>query len=317
MTGSHCGRYNTSMSSPLAYLNGRVVPFHEAALPLHDAGFVSGATVVDNARTFRRRLFRWPDHLARFRRDCEACLVPLEATDAAITAAAEELVARNAALLPPGGELQLVTFATPGPLGLYLGSADTGPPTLGMVTYPLPVERFRPFFTDGVSLAVVGHLPADPGALVPPRVKHRSRLGWWVADRRPRPPGTVAVVTDRPGGSLTETSFATFLAVFDGVVTTPPRAKVLDGISLRVVDELCAALGIPVAERDIPPGDVPRMGEAFLAGTGFCLAGVRRIDGVDVPWPGPVFRRLLAAWSDLVGVDVEGQFVGPAVRPPP
>ena len=32
------------MNTPLAYLNGRLLPFAEAALPLHDAGFVSGAT---------------------------------------------------------------------------------------------------------------------------------------------------------------------------------------------------------------------------------------------------------------------------------
>ena len=83
--------------APLAYLNGRFVPFAAAGLPLHDAGFVSGATVVDNARTFRHRLFRWPDHLARFRRDCQACFVPLDATDEQLTAAAEELVVHNAA----------------------------------------------------------------------------------------------------------------------------------------------------------------------------------------------------------------------------
>lgn len=315
MTGASGDSYNTPMPVPLVYLNGRFIPFHKAALPLNDAGFVSGATVVDNARTYRRRLFRWADHLARFRRDCEACFVPLPATDAGVTAAAEELVARNAALLPPGEELHLVTFATPGPLGFYLGVHDTGPPTLGLVTYPLPIDRYRPFFTEGVSLAVVGHLPADPDALVPPRVKHRSRLAWWVADRRPRPPGTVAIVTDRPGGTLTETGVANFLAVFDGVVTTPPRAKILDGISLRVVEELCGTLGIPFGEQEIPSATAPRMSEAFLAGTGFGLAGVRRIDGTTVPWPGPVFRRLLAAWSDAVGVDVEGQFVGGLVRP--
>src|SRR5438477_489748 len=246
------------MFSPLAYLNGRFVPFHEASLPLHDAGFAAGATVVDNARTFRQRLFRWPDHLARFRRDCAACSVPLAPTDHEITAAADELVARNAALRPPGGELQLVTFATPGPLGFYLGDAADGPPTLGMVTYPLPVERYRRFFTDGVSLAVVGHQPADPGAVLPPRAKHRSRMAWWVADHAPRPPGTVAILTDRPGGTLTETSVANFLPVFGSAVTSPPREKVLDGISLRVVEELCGRLGIPWAEWDIPESDVPR-----------------------------------------------------------
>ena len=156
------------MQTPLAYLNGRLVPFADAALPLHDAGFASGATVVDNARTFRHRLFRWPDHLARLRRDCATCCVPLEASDEQLTATAEELVVHNARLLPPGGELQLVTFATPGPLGFYLGEAANVPPTLGMVTYPLPFARYRPFFTEGVTLAVVGHQWADPHAVVSP-----------------------------------------------------------------------------------------------------------------------------------------------------
>lgn len=297
------------MPSPLVYLNGRFVPFGDATLPLHDAGFVAGATVVDNARTFGHTLFRWADHLARFRRDCDDCLVPLDRDDAEITAAAERLVAANAAQLPPGGELQVVTFATPGPLGQYLGSDANGPPTLGLVTYPLPFTRYRQFFAEGVSLAVVGHLPAEPDAVVPPRIKHRSRMAWWVADRRPRPPGTVAIVTDRPGGTLTETSVANFLAVFDGVVTSPPREKVLDGISLRVVSELCRGLGVPFAEREIPVSDAPRMDEAFLTGTGFCLAGVRRIAGTELPWPGPIFRRLITAWSASVGVDVEGQFL--------
>src|SRR5437762_6192090 len=167
------------MTTPLAYLNGRLLPFAEAALPLADAGFVSGATVVDNARTFRHRLFRWPDHLARFRRDCRSCFVPLNATDEQITAAAEELVAHNAALLPPGGELQLVTFATPGPLGFYLGEATTGPPTLGMVTYPLPFARYRRFFTEGLRLAIVGYHLADPESILSPISKHRSRMAWW------------------------------------------------------------------------------------------------------------------------------------------
>jgi len=88
---------------------------------------VSGATIVDNARTFRHKLFRLPAHLPPPRPACRARHVPLEATDEQITAAAEELVSHNAKLLPPGGELQLVTFATPGPLGFYLGDAANGP----------------------------------------------------------------------------------------------------------------------------------------------------------------------------------------------
>jgi branched-chain amino acid aminotransferase len=304
------------MNTPLAYLNGRMVPFAEAALPLHDAGFVSGATVVDNTRTFRHNLFRWPDHLERFRRDCQACYVPLEATDAQLTATAEELVSHNANLLPPGGELQLVTFATPGRLGFYLGEAANGPPTLGIVTYPLPFARYRPFFTEGVTLAAVGRHAAREETILPPTVKHRSRMLWHIADQKARArtgnPSALAILYDR--GEVTETSVANFLVVSEGVVISPPRDVILDGISLRVTRELCTALRIPFVEAPVVLGlDLNRASEAMLTGTGFCLAGVRELvesfGPKQIGWPGPVFRRLLAAWSDLVGVDIERQFL--------
>jgi branched-chain amino acid aminotransferase len=320
------------MNTPLASLNGRLLPFAEAALPLHDAGFVSGATVVDNARTFRHRLFRWPDHLARFRRDCDTCHVPLAATDAELTATAEELVGHNARLLPPGGELQLVTFATPGPLGFYLGDAANGPPTLGMVTYPVPVARYRRFFADGVTLAVAGFQASKFADVLPPEVKHRSRLFWHVAEKGLSDPesifhcpGAVPVVLSHDG--VGDTAIGCVLVVAGGEVIRADSGTVLDSISVKVVSELCGVLGVPFDYapldmrglanpdlRGVLDPSVTRASEVMLAGTGFCLAGVRRFAsgkrGRDYAWPGPVFRRLLAAWSDLVGVDVEKSFTG-------
>jgi hypothetical protein len=316
------------MPEPLAYLNGRLVPFGEAGLALHDAGFVSGATIVDNARTFRHRLFRWPDHLARFRRNCESCYVPLVVADGEITSAAEELIARNAKLLPPGGELQLVTFATPGPLGFYLGGTDNGPPTLGMATYPLPFERYRRFFTEGVSLAVAGFQASDSADALPPSVKHRSRLIWHLAEKRLRDPDTV-FYRDDPGAvpvllnldGIGDTAIAGILAVSDGAVIAPEHGTVIDSVSVKVVGELCAVLGIqflraPFDMRGLSGSSTQNPpSEILLAGTGFCLAGVRRIgsgkESRDYTWPGPVLRRLLGGWSDLVGLDIAGQFTRP------
>lgn len=320
------------MTAPLAYLNGRFMPFAEAGLPLHDAGFVSGATVVDNARTFRHKLFRWPDHLARFRRDCDACYVPLEATDEELTATAEELVAHNAKLLPPGGELQLVTFATTGPLGFYLGESSNGPPTLGLATYPLPFARYRHFFTKGVTLAVAGMQHSNAADLLPPRVKHRSRMFWHIAERtihdpasRFHAPGAVPVALNRVG--IADTAIGCILAAAGDAVIRPVPATVLDSISAKVVGELCAAVGLkcvdgpldfrqfcrPVEAEDAK-GIVGRASELLLAGTGFCVAGVRRFasgkHSRDFAWPGPAFTKLLAAWGDLVGLDIAKQFTG-------
>jgi branched-chain amino acid aminotransferase len=264
---------------PLAYLNGRFLPCAEAALPLADLGFGGGVTVADNCRTYLRKLFRWPDHLARFRRDCAACHVPLGLSDDGLTAVAEELVRRNA---EHGVELQLVTFATPGPPG--------GPATLGLYTYPVPVEKYRPFYAEGIHLVTAGCHPLGPATLVSPRVKHRSRLVWWLAEHAV-PPGNI----------LTETAIGNVLFVVGGAVVASDPALVLDGISVRVVRELCAGLGIPYREAPLSRSLLGTAAEVLLAGTGFGLAGVRRVDDTAIPWPGPVYRRLLAAWADVPG----------------
>lgn len=326
------------MTQPLVYLSGRLVPRPEALLPIHDAGLVSGVTVTDFCRTFHRRLYRWGDHLSRFRRDCEACFLPLELSNEELTHVAHDLIAHNGRLLDKGQEMALVTFATPGPLGGYAGQpGHDGPPTLVMHTFPLAFDRYRRFFTEGVSLAVVGHHTGDPDDLAPPRVKHRSRLHWWRADQLVRrrddvPAGAIALLVDGRAahgvsgsalsqpltscaarqGIVTETAIGHLLLVRGGAVVRPPRGSVLDGVSVRVVEELCGRLGLPFMEGAFTLADAQSADEAMLVGTAFCLAGVRWLEGATLPWPGPITSGLLRAWGDEVGLDIAGQFLGPA-----
>src|SRR5437870_12643061 len=110
----------TAMPEHLAYLNGRFLPLAEASLPLHDAGFVLGATVTDLCRTVHHRLYRWEDHLDRFLRNCTAaCLKPPSGEN--ISAIVQQLVDHNAALLKADEDLALVLFITPGTIGYYAG----------------------------------------------------------------------------------------------------------------------------------------------------------------------------------------------------
>jgi branched-chain amino acid aminotransferase len=270
-----------------------------------------GATVTDFCRTFKHVLFRWPDHLARFRRGCGTCFIPLLQGDDELTRIAEELVRHNAALIGPSQELALITFATPGPIGYYLGEpggAGDGPPTLGMHTFPLRFERYRKFFEEGVALQITGGCQLAPEILLPVNVKHRSRLHWWLADRQSSP-GTVPMALNSSGSTVTETAFANFLLVHNGTIVSPPPEFILDGISKWFVYLLASDLGIPFIEEYISPDDCQFADEAMLCGTAFCLAGVRRIDRLSIPWPGPVFTRLLAAWSERVGLDIARQIL--------
>src|SRR5262245_27513278 len=300
------------MTPPLAYFADRFLPQDQARLTLHDAGFVWGATVTDLCRTFRHRLFRLTDHLVRFRRSCHSARVPQPLGDNKLTHIAGQLVAHNAALLPPDGDLALVIFATPGPVGYYLGEPGgpgDGPPTLGMHTFPLPFARYRRLFAEGAHLVIpsIRHVPA---ASVDPRIKQRSRLPWWLAEQEAHDADPVAsALLLNEHGCVTETAAANFLIVKDGEVLTPPADSVLNGVSLQVVRELCDKLGVPFREQPLKPDDCLAADEAMLTGTSFCLAGVSRIQGVSLPWPGPVWQRLLDAWSNRVGLDGRRQIL--------
>lgn len=309
--------------SMLAFHNGRFVPYSELRITPHDAGFVFGATVTDFCRTYAHKLFRWPDHLARLRRDAEACFIPLLYTDAELTAAAEELVSENAKQLPPGDDLALITFATPGPLGYMVGDTSNGPPTVAMHTFPIPKERYRRFFTEGVTLAYAGELPTwnDHGPLT--TAKHRSRIHWWKAQHSdsgraaPLLPSVVPIL--RQGdGNAPDTGVGAVLAVRDGVVYLPRQGDTFYSIcAYRVLTELCDRIGLRYAFRREWDwwGDEPTTDrEWLLTGSAFGIAGVRGLKVYATEhrfeWPGPVFTKLAAAWSELVGVDIVKQFVG-------
>lgn len=293
-----------AMVEPVAYWNGSFVPQSAVVVRPHDAGLVFGATVTDFCRTYRHRLFRWADHLDRLRRDGARCGIPVP--DAAeLTAASERLVAENAPLCGPTDELAVVTFLTPGPLGYMIGGSENGPPTLVVHTFPLPRERYRRFFTEGVTLVVAGE-----SAGVLPAVKHRSRLHWWQAGRGV--PGD-AVSAIRHADGAPDTAVGAVLAVRGGVVYRPPPGVTLDSISVKVAEELCGSIGIGFATRgDWSFAEMSADEELLMTGTAFGIAGVRRLFDagrlVEYPWAGPVLTRLQAAWSELVGVDLATQF---------
>src|SRR5262249_21739352 len=137
-----------------------------------------------------------------------------------------------------------------------------------------------------------------------------SRLGWWLAEQEARAidAGAAALLCDLDG-HVTETAAANFLIVKDGTIFSPPAESVLEGISLRVTRELCAAGGIPFAERALSVDDCLAADEALLTSTPYGLAGVSRLNAQPLPWPAPTLTRLQQAWNKIVGIDIAKQIL--------
>ena len=110
-------------------------------------------------------------------------------------------------------------------------------------------------------------------------------------------------------GRITETVAASFLIVVGTQVISPVAERVLPGISLQVLRELCDDLGLEFEQQELQAADLDRADEALVASTPYCLAPVTRINGQPVGdgEPGPIADRLLTAWDTLVGLDIRKQ----------
>jgi branched-subunit amino acid aminotransferase/4-amino-4-deoxychorismate lyase len=301
------------MSEPTAFLNGRWIPASAAAVSVGDAGFVLGTTVAEQLRTFQGTLFRLDAHLARLFHSLEILGVDPGLKPDEFARIAEELVPQNYRLLPPGADLGLSIVVTPGMVPRFATAAEPSQPTVCMHTYPLRFQLWAEKYRTGQALAVTD-VEQVPARCWPPSLKCRSRMHYYLADRQAAllDPSARALLLDAQG-FVTETTTANVLVYrCDRGLISPPFAKILHGISLMTIVELAAKLAIPLSEQDLAPQDVAAADEAMLTSTSMCLLPATRLNGLPIGdgRPGPIFAKLLAAWSAMVGVDIAAQAMG-------
>jgi branched-subunit amino acid aminotransferase/4-amino-4-deoxychorismate lyase len=183
-------------------------------------------------------------------------------------------------------------------------------PTWAMHTFPVAFHTFAKTYSTGQAL-VVSSIRQVPANCWPTHLKCRSRMHYYLADReaRQRNPEARALLLDQEG-FVTEASTANFLIYSaDRGLVSPPLEKVLPGITLATLADLADGLSMPVRYQDITVDDAYAAEEAFLCSTSPCILPVSSIDGrkVGSGQPGPMFQRLLKAWSEHVGVDIQDQ----------
>jgi len=300
------------VTEPLVYLNGRMVPASQAHLAIFDAGVVLGATVTEMTRTFHRRPWRLDQHLDRLFRSLRYTRMDIGLTKEQLAGISNELVAHNARLVGEGNELGLIHFVTAGEFPTYAGSAGRAArttPTVCAHTFPMPFEMWAKKMQTGTHLVTpsIRHVPPQ---CIDPKMKYRSRMHYYLADQEARlvDPDASALLLDL-AGNVTETSGANLLIVERGRIVSPTTVNTLPGISRAMVIELAEKLGIPFVERDLQVFSVMNADEAFIATTPYCLMPVTKLNGVPIGdgRPGPMVRRLLAAWSEEVELDIEKQ----------
>jgi branched-chain amino acid aminotransferase len=301
---------DSKTSQHLVYINGELVPRDEAKISVFDAAVMLGDTVTESTRTFGHRPFKLDQHIDRLYKSLKVTRINPGMTPAEMRELSLRVLEANAHLLGPDDDCWLVHNIS---RGMSVAGADPtiqrSPATVIIFTSPMILTDWASFYVEGCH-AVTPVSRAMPAQALDARIKNRSRMAYTLAEIEvklvdPRAQGILLDVD----GNIAENKGGNFFIVADGALKTPTTRNALAGISRATVLELAAQLGLPAHETDIQPYDVYTADEAFFTSTPYCIMPATRFNGLPVGdgAVGPITKRLLAAWSELVGVDIVAQ----------
>jgi len=289
-----------------------LVPDAEAKVHYSDSGLMFGVIVTESTRTFAHKPFKLREHINRLYRSMKATRIDPRMSPDEMEQVSLEVWEANEHNLGPNDDAWIVHNVTGGKMLVTIGGWEFGEPTLLINCAPIDFTAFAAFYETGVH-AVTPTIRQIPPQCLDPKIKHRNRLHFNLAEYQVKAvdPYGFSILLDI-NGNVTENKGANFFVVTDGVLRTPTTRSTLAGISRQTVLELAASLGIPTVEEDIQLYDVETADEAFFTSTPYCLLPATRINGVSIGdgVPGPIAKRLLLAWSELVGVGIVKQAAG-------
>ena len=281
------------------YFNGEFVAEADARMSIFDIGVKVGAIVYEVTRSFNGKPFRLRDHMERLYTGLKLLEINCGMTMDEMDAATHETIEANGPCFPDGLDFEINHDIASGPPG--------GPPTV--IIHLCPLRTVALLYDTGVH-AVIPPQHSIPARLLDPKAKVRGRVHFMVAgiQARKMEPGAWPLLTDEDG-FITEGTGANFFLVKDRALFTPEPRNILRGITRKAVIELAAQVGLPCRECNLEPYDVVTADEAFFTTTPFNIVPMTHLDGYEIGdgAPGAITKRLIAAWSEMVGVDTIAQ----------
>ncbi len=299
--------FDTRNEGVLHWVDGELFSRHQPAIPLFDSGFLHGKQVWSAPRLVNGRLFRLQDHLDKIRHSAELNYWPNIPSDATIVDAIRLTLARNN--MRDGVHVRVLLTAG----NQFTASMDLAAVTddLGLPSAPrlIVAPEYRAAVYDRLGISAVTSQLLRPG---PEMVDQRSHDNNQNASARAcyqakAVGATTALMYDREG-FLAE-AFASHAALIkNGTLFTPHVRACPDGVTRRVILELCAQHGIAAEEADLTQAEVAAADELLILGTMSGPVAVTQLDGepVGAGAIGPVTQRLSTLYQNALQDPAQG-----------
>jgi branched-chain amino acid aminotransferase len=293
----------------LVYLSGTMVPESEAKISIFDSAVMLGDSLTESTRTFRHKPFRLDEHITRLYRSLKVSRVDPGLSPSELTRATLDVLDANRALMSADDDCWIVHNISRGLMRPGPSSLQSNPATVMIFTNHMDLRGWARYYTEGCH-AVTSISRAIPAQSLDARIKNRSRLFYTLADAESRlvDPDAQCIILDLDG-NVSENKGGNVFGVVEGELRTPTTENCLAGISRQTALELAVKLGIPTRETRLQTYDLYTAEEIFFTSTPYCIMPATRFNGLQVGdgQVGSITKRLLAAWSEHVGVDIVGQ----------
>jgi branched-chain amino acid aminotransferase len=274
------------------WIDGRLVDQAEAKVSVFDHGLLYGDGVFEGIRAYHGRIFQCQAHLDRFFDSARAVRLTLPLSREQLRSAMEETIKAN-----DFTDCYIRLVATRGVGSLGLNPTRCGRPSIFVITDLLELYP-REMYEKGMAVITSSVVRNHPNAL-PPRVKSLNYLNNILAKLEALDAGVPEAIMLNQLGNVAECTADNIFIVRDGQVQTPTTSDgILEGITRRVMLDLCRKLKIPCIEKTLQRHDLYVSDECFLTGTGAEVIAVTRIDNRQIAdgQPGPITKKLRDAF---------------------
>lgn len=275
------------------WIDGKLYDKADAKISVYDHGLLYGDGVFEGIRVYHGRIFECDAHLRRLSESARAIRLNIPMTADQLKAAMQQTVQANGLT---DCYIRLLVTRGIGPLGI--DPTKCGVPSVVIIADTIQVYP-KEMYEKGISVITASVIRNHPSALSP-RIKSLNYLNNILARIEAHDAGASEAVMLNHEGNVAEGTVQNIFIVRQGLVATPPITQgALEGVTRRVMLELCDRLGISRIERVIQRIDLYIADEMFMTGTGAEIMPVTKVDGrpVGAGEPGPIVRKLTAAFQ--------------------
>ncbi len=296
----------------VTYFNGNYVPENEVKVHFRDRSFKYGDGVFDMTRTFGHKIFKIEEHVERLYKSLNYMDIKIDISKNEMVDISKAVLEKNLHLLGPNEDYWVGQRISRGVdrVGGEQWDLD-GEPTVIVECAPLPLKPRASLYETGIKVWTPS-TRRTPFQSMSPRAKTHNYINLILGDNEVKriDKDAWAILLDL-NGNITEGMGSNIFTVVGETVYTPKSQHVLGGISRETVIEQAGKIGINVIEKDIEVYEAINSDEVFLTSTSLCICPVTFFNGKKVgnETYGPITKRLIESYKDLVSYDFVNQYL--------